>query len=197
MVLTSMMQVFLAGFLGGLVLEIVHWYNIRKDGKWPTYAGSINYWVISGLMANSWRGPSCSLLWKPRGRTGRVTCWIICAPYFAEAHYDSGQARREEHDGDPIFFQLVKGRDRYALCLSVSRRGEYIDSRYRSSDMRLRYAASDAEAFSRYAAAISNDVSASSEFHHLLVALYRRARSKMPFHVVKPRREPAATRLAI
>src|SRR5712664_1900159 len=52
-----------------------------------------------------------------------------------------------------------------SVCVGVV---DYVDSRYRGSDMRLRYAVSDAEAFSRYASAISNDVPENSESHLLL-----------------------------
>ena len=51
MTLTSMLEVFLAGFGGGMVIEVVHWYAIRKDGNWPTYANSVGYWLLSFVMA--------------------------------------------------------------------------------------------------------------------------------------------------
>jgi hypothetical protein len=45
------MQVFLVGFLGGVLLEIVHWYAVRKDGRLPDYVGNVQYWVASLVMA--------------------------------------------------------------------------------------------------------------------------------------------------
>jgi hypothetical protein len=51
MTLNSALQVFLVGFLGGVLLEIVHWYAVRKDGRLPEYAGNIQYWVASFVMA--------------------------------------------------------------------------------------------------------------------------------------------------
>lgn len=51
MTLTTVWQVFLAGLAGGILLELVHWYSIRKDGKWPDYGSSPQYWVLSMIMA--------------------------------------------------------------------------------------------------------------------------------------------------
>ena len=49
--LTSSLQVFLCGLAGGAVLELLHWYNIRRDPQIPTYARSAFYWAITVLMA--------------------------------------------------------------------------------------------------------------------------------------------------
>jgi hypothetical protein len=49
--LTSMLQVFITGVVGGIVLELVHWYNIIKAGDWPAYGNRVGYWIVTGLMA--------------------------------------------------------------------------------------------------------------------------------------------------
>ena len=49
--LTSSLQVFLGGLVGGAVLELLHWYNIRRDPQIPVYARSPIYWIITLLMA--------------------------------------------------------------------------------------------------------------------------------------------------
>jgi hypothetical protein len=49
--LTSALQIFLVGLAGGGVLEVLHWYNIRRDPHLPTYARRPMYWVITALMA--------------------------------------------------------------------------------------------------------------------------------------------------
>jgi hypothetical protein len=49
--LTSSLQIFLVGLAGGAVLELVHWYNIRRDPQIPVYARSPLYWIITVLMA--------------------------------------------------------------------------------------------------------------------------------------------------
>ena len=49
--LTSSLQIFLVGLAGGAVLELLHWYNIRRDPKIPIYARSPLYWIITVLMA--------------------------------------------------------------------------------------------------------------------------------------------------
>jgi hypothetical protein len=48
--LTTIWQVFITGFAGGIILELVHWYAIRKNGRWPAYGRSPLYWAISALM---------------------------------------------------------------------------------------------------------------------------------------------------
>jgi len=49
--LTSSLQVFLCGLAGGAVLELLHWYNIRRDTQFPAYAKSPVYWLVTLLMA--------------------------------------------------------------------------------------------------------------------------------------------------
>ena len=51
MSLTTVWQVFLTGLAGGCLLELVHWYAIRKNGRWPAYAARPQYWIVSALMA--------------------------------------------------------------------------------------------------------------------------------------------------
>ncbi|MCK1728919.1 hypothetical protein [Bradyrhizobium sp. 142] len=51
MTLNSGLQVFLVGFFGGILIELVHWYAIRKDGRLPDYAKSAQYWIASVVMA--------------------------------------------------------------------------------------------------------------------------------------------------
>jgi hypothetical protein len=49
--LTSSLQIFLVGLAGGAVLELLHWYNIRRDPQLPVYARNPMYWIITALMA--------------------------------------------------------------------------------------------------------------------------------------------------
>lgn len=51
MTLTTAMQVFGVGTLGGVFLELFHWYAIRRQGRLPKYARSAVYWIVSALMA--------------------------------------------------------------------------------------------------------------------------------------------------
>jgi hypothetical protein len=50
MSLTTTLQVFITGLMGGVVLELVHWYNIIKSGDWPAYGNSPVYWIITAIM---------------------------------------------------------------------------------------------------------------------------------------------------
>lgn len=52
MPLTGIGEVFLAGALGGVLLELVHWWNLRRrNPRFPKYARSWFYWLVTGLMA--------------------------------------------------------------------------------------------------------------------------------------------------
>lgn len=51
MPLTTVGQVFLAGTTGGCLLELVHWYAIRREQKLPDFAKRPLYWIVSALMA--------------------------------------------------------------------------------------------------------------------------------------------------
>ena len=52
MPLTSATEVFLVGTLGGVLLELVHWWNLRRrNPRFPRYAKSAFYWVVTLLMA--------------------------------------------------------------------------------------------------------------------------------------------------
>jgi hypothetical protein len=49
--LTSSLEVFFVGLAGGVVLELLHWYNIRRDPQLPIYASKPLYWIVTALMA--------------------------------------------------------------------------------------------------------------------------------------------------
>jgi hypothetical protein len=51
MTLTSSLQVFLAGAAGGIILELLHWYGLRREGTLPDYTYSPFYWIVSVVMA--------------------------------------------------------------------------------------------------------------------------------------------------
>ena len=51
MQLNSSIEVFLIGTLGGVLLELLHWYKLRHDEHWPDYIRSPGYWILSLAMA--------------------------------------------------------------------------------------------------------------------------------------------------
>ncbi len=51
--LESAIQVFSAGFIGGLLLELVHWYALTRDPNFKDYKRSPVYWLMSIGMAGA------------------------------------------------------------------------------------------------------------------------------------------------
>ena len=52
MSLTSFWQVFAVGTFGGAFLELLHWWNLRRrNPRFPKYATSLFYWLVTLLMA--------------------------------------------------------------------------------------------------------------------------------------------------
>lgn len=51
MPLNQYWEVFAVGFVGGILLELLHWYNIYRTPEFPGYARSPKYWIVSFLMA--------------------------------------------------------------------------------------------------------------------------------------------------
>lgn len=51
MTLTGTHEVFLVGTLGGALLELIHWWNLRRRNfRFPRYARSPFYWIVTALM---------------------------------------------------------------------------------------------------------------------------------------------------
>src|SRR4051794_10960086 len=48
--LTSALHVFLVGLFGGGVAELVHWYGLRTNPRFPEYWSSLQYWIITIAM---------------------------------------------------------------------------------------------------------------------------------------------------
>lgn len=83
MALTSSLQVFLAGLLGGLLLEFMHWYGLRRDLRFPAYAGKIQYWALSAVMALA--GGGLALLYFGGRADGIVAVHVgISAPIILQ-----------------------------------------------------------------------------------------------------------------
>jgi hypothetical protein len=51
MMLTTPLEVFLVGLGGGALLELIHWYALRRDERLPAYARNPFYWLVSIAMA--------------------------------------------------------------------------------------------------------------------------------------------------
>jgi hypothetical protein len=49
--LVTPLQVFVVGLAGGGILELLHWYNLRREPEYPTYGKEPKYWIITALMA--------------------------------------------------------------------------------------------------------------------------------------------------
>ena len=38
---------FALGCVGGAISEVLHWHRIARRGRWPQYAHSFGYWIIT------------------------------------------------------------------------------------------------------------------------------------------------------
>jgi hypothetical protein len=45
-----MHRIILWAMLGGAFLEIIHWYGLRKNPNFPTYARKAKYWITTILV---------------------------------------------------------------------------------------------------------------------------------------------------
>lgn len=50
MVIEEARFVFLAGCVGGVLAEVLHWWNLRTKPEFPSYARSPGYWAITAAM---------------------------------------------------------------------------------------------------------------------------------------------------
>jgi len=48
--LDSALAVVLVGMFGGAAAEILHWYGLRTNPRFPEYWSSVRYWVLTALM---------------------------------------------------------------------------------------------------------------------------------------------------
>ena len=64
MVLQGSLSVFAVGCAGGVLGEILHWWNLRQKPEWPEYAKHLKYWVATLLMTLA----------------GGLVCWL----YFGQ-----------------------------------------------------------------------------------------------------------------
>ena len=71
MPLTSPWEVFLVGTVGGCLLELLHWYALKRDERLPPYIRNPFYWVVSALMALT--GGLLALLYFGGAKTEAIT----------------------------------------------------------------------------------------------------------------------------
>lgn len=50
MELNGFLQIFMAGCFGGLMAELLKWYGVRGNRRWPRYARTVRYWIITAIM---------------------------------------------------------------------------------------------------------------------------------------------------
>jgi hypothetical protein len=59
---------FLIGCVGALIPEVLHWHRIARRGRWPQYAASVRYWVITFFLILL--GGAVTALVSPPGSSG-------------------------------------------------------------------------------------------------------------------------------
>jgi hypothetical protein len=97
MMLSTYTEVFLVGFAGGCLLELLHWYALKKELLFPEYAKNPRYWITSALMAMA--GGGLAVLYFGARAEGIVAVHIgLSAPLIlqklASAAFEPKGARR-------------------------------------------------------------------------------------------------------
>ena len=83
MELDSTSQVFMAGFAGGLLLELLHWYNLTRDPNFSAYRRTMVYWIVSLGMAGA--GGLLSMLYFGDQADGLIALHVgISAPLILQ-----------------------------------------------------------------------------------------------------------------
>lgn len=83
MTLSTYTQVFLAGLAGGCLLEVLHWYAIKKDALFPEYAKTAKYWIATVVMALA--GGGLALLYFGSRAEGLVAVHVgLSAPLILQ-----------------------------------------------------------------------------------------------------------------
>jgi hypothetical protein len=112
MPLESYIGVFLVGTAGGILLEFLHWWNIRKRNEFPKYARSVRYWVITAGMALV--GGLLALFYfgdRAQAILVLAPCWTFNSADFAKTSDDVCRAGGARGRGDVRDFILhVVGR---------------------------------------------------------------------------------------
>ena len=83
MTLSTYTQVFLAGLAGGCLLELLHWYALKRESFFPEYAKAPKYWIATALMALA--GGGLALLYFGARAEGLVAVHVgLSAPLILQ-----------------------------------------------------------------------------------------------------------------
>ena len=67
MVLEGATAVAGVGLAGGVLAEILHWWNLREDKQLPEYAKRLQYWMTTlAMILPAHSSPGCILVIAPR-----------------------------------------------------------------------------------------------------------------------------------
>jgi lipid-A-disaccharide synthase-like uncharacterized protein len=79
--LTTVWQVFIAGFAGGIIIEFLHWWTLRREKRLPNYRPA--YWFLSLGMAAA--GGGLALLYFGSRADGIVALHVgVSAPIILQ-----------------------------------------------------------------------------------------------------------------
>ena len=84
------------GSLGGAISEVMHWHRIARRGRWPKYARSLGYWVVTsllivsgGVVASAVSGPNASAIQLLLlGIVGPQLLQLVAQSKLTSAHVD-------------------------------------------------------------------------------------------------------------
>jgi hypothetical protein len=85
------------GGVGALISEVLHWHRIARRGRWPKYARSLAYWLITLLVIVM--GGAVAALVSPAGTTPTQLLLLgMVGPQLLQAAAQSSALRRESGD---------------------------------------------------------------------------------------------------
>jgi hypothetical protein len=119
MTISGVIPVFLCGFFGGFLAELLKWYQLRESINFPAYARGPVYWIISLLMISA--GGCLATLYGTEPKNAILVLHIgLSAPLIIKALAEtranpSGQSpslpgRPMSRAGGPTILSFLAGR---------------------------------------------------------------------------------------
>jgi hypothetical protein len=85
------------GACGAIIAEVLHWQRIARRGRWPKYAGSWRYWLITVLVILS-GGLVTAAVSNPGSSLFQLLLIGISGPQLLHSAAQSQVQKRQDRD---------------------------------------------------------------------------------------------------